>query len=69
METVVVQLTDKNAYTRLLELETLHLIKVLKSNTRKPSERFAGKLNISEAEYQEFHQYLKDVRSEWDRDF
>ena len=69
METVVVQLTDKNAYTRLLELETLHLIKVLKSNTSRPSERFAGKLNISEGEYIEFQQYLKDVRNEWDRDF
>ena len=69
METVVVQLTDENAYKRLLELETLQFIKVLKSNTKKPSERFAGKLNIPEKEYQDFRQYLKNARNEWDRSF
>ena len=72
METVLVQLTDESAYKRLLELETLHLIKVLKSKKKlseKLSKRFAGKLNISEKEYQDFHQYLKEVRDEWERNF
>ena len=72
METVLVQLTDETSYKRLMELETLQLIKVLnseKSLKSKPSERFAGKLNMSDGEFQKFQQYLKDVRSEWDRDF
>jgi len=72
METVLVQLTDGNAYKRLLELETLNLIKVVQNNSKmnvKPSERFAGKLKMSEEEYQNFQLYLKDVRNEWDRDF
>lgn len=72
METVFVQLTDESAYTRLLELETLNLIKV--SNMRenwdvKPSERFAGKLDMSEEEYRNFQLFLKDARKEWDRSF
>jgi hypothetical protein len=72
METVFVQLTDKSAYKRLLELETLNLIKVIKNKEKlkvKPSERFAGKLDMSEEEYQNFQLYLTDVRKEWDRDF
>jgi len=72
METVLVQLTDVSAYRRLLELETLNLIKVLKNENImnvKPSERFAGKLDISDDEYKNFQLYLKDVRNEWDRDF
>jgi hypothetical protein len=70
METVLVQLTDQSAYGRLLELESLHLIKVLKSGEKpkkKLSEKFAGKLDISEDEYQRFQQYVKEARTEWDR--
>ena len=72
METVFVQLTDETAYRRLIELETLNLIKILNNNEKlneKPSKRFAGKLDMSEKEYQNFQLYLKDARNEWDRDF
>ena len=72
MEAVFVQLTDDSAYKRLMELETLNLIKIVKNSEKfnvKPSERFAGKLDMSEEEYQNFRLYLKDVRKEWDRDF
>ena len=37
METVLVQLTDGSAYKRLLELETLNLIKVVQNNSNSSS--------------------------------
>jgi hypothetical protein len=33
----------------------------------KMSERFAGKLNLSDEEYNKFQQYLIDSRNEWER--
>ena len=36
---------------------------------QKLSEKFGGKLNLSEKEYNEFQQHLKDARNEWERNF
>jgi len=52
MDTLLIEVTNQNAYNLLKELEKLHLIKVLK-NTRIPkqklSEKFAGKLPAADA--------------------
>jgi len=34
---------------------------------KKPSD-FRGKLNLTEDQYQDFQQHLKDIRNEWERD-
>jgi hypothetical protein len=34
---------------------------------KKPSD-FKGKLNLTEEQYQDFQQHLKDIRNEWERD-
>jgi len=67
METLTIQVTNKNAYSMLDELEKLHLIKVLKrENTpsQKLSDRFAGKLPLEAAKKLQDH--IKQSRDEWD---
>jgi len=35
---------------------------------KKPSD-FAGKMNLTEEQYQDFQNHAKNIRKEWDRDF
>ena len=68
----MVQINNTKAYKLLEDLEDLQIIKVLKksiSPKQKLSEKFGGKLNLTEKEYNDFQQYLKDVRNEWERNF
>lgn len=69
MQTVLIEITNSKALRLLCELEGLHLIRFLKNkeaaNGQKLSDRFAGKLNLSDKEYEDFQQYLQDVRNEW----
>lgn len=70
METMLIQLTNQRATKLLHELEELHIIKVLKKNISigsKLSERFAGKLKLSNEEYNQFQKYIQDSRKEWDK--
>ncbi len=72
METVLVQINNSKAYKLLEDLEDLQILKVLKktiSGKQKLSEKFGGKLNLTEKEYNEFQQHLKDARNEWERNF
>jgi hypothetical protein len=49
----------------------LNIIKVLKKSTEpatKLSERFAGKLNLSEEEYNNFQDAIAQGRNEWEKD-
>jgi hypothetical protein len=69
METMLIQLTNQKADKLLHELEELNIIKVLKKNSTavsKLSERFAGKLNLSNEEYNQFQKYIQDSRNECD---
>ena len=69
METVLLQINNQKAYRLLEDLEDLHIIKVLKKDrqsSQKLSERFAGKLNLSNEEYNQFQKYMQDSRNEWD---
>ena len=67
MDTLLIEVTNQNAYNLLRELEKLHLIKVLK-NTSSPkiklSDKFAGKLPIADAE--KLQEHIKQSRKEWD---
>ncbi|WP_426668852.1 hypothetical protein ACPPVU_21815 [Mucilaginibacter sp. McL0603] len=67
MDTLLIQITNQNAYSLLNELEKLHLIKVLKkesTSTQKLSEKFAGKLPADAAKKLQNH--ITQSRAEWD---
>jgi hypothetical protein len=67
MDTLLIQVTNQNAYSLLNELEKLHLIKVLKKengSSQKLSEKFAGKLPIDAAK--KLQEHIKQSREEWD---
>ncbi len=67
MDTLIIQVTNKNVHSLLNELEKLHLIKVLKKEntfSQKLSEKFAGKLPIDAAK--KLQERIKQSRDEWD---
>ena len=67
MDTLIIQVTNQNAYSLLNELEKLHLIKVLKkesTSSQKLSDRFAGKLPLDAAK--KLQEHIKQSRDEWD---
>ncbi|HEY4197029.1 MAG TPA: hypothetical protein VGM63_15910 [Mucilaginibacter sp.] len=67
MDTLLIQVTNHDAYSLLNELEKLHLIKVLKKETnpsQKLSEKFAGKLPADTAK--KLQEHIKQSRDEWD---
>ena len=67
METLIIQITNHNAYSLLNELEKLHLIKVLKKEitcSEKPAEKFADKLFNDAAKKPQ--EPIKQKRNEWD---
>jgi hypothetical protein len=71
MDTMLIQLTNQKAIGLLHEMEELHLIKVLEENPQskqKLSEKFAGSLNLTDQQYNDFQQYLTQSRKEWERD-
>jgi hypothetical protein len=71
MDTMLIQLTNQKAIGLLHELEELNLIKVLEENVQpkqKLSEKFAGSLNLTDAQYNDFQKYLTQTRNEWERD-
>ncbi len=71
METVLLQINDKNAYKLIENLEALHLVKVLEKNIepkKKLSERFAGSLKLTNAQYDDLQNSIIESRSEWNRD-
>jgi hypothetical protein len=70
MDTMLIQVTNQKAIGLLHELEELNLIKVLEENVaprQRLSERFAGALNLTDEQYNEFQEYLAQTRNEWER--
>ena len=68
METVTVQLLNKQALKLLMQLQELNLIKVTENNgasTQKLSDQFRGKLSNEVAEALQKH--VSESRNEWDR--
>jgi hypothetical protein len=71
MDTMLIQLTNQKAIRLLHELEELHLIKVLEEKVepkQKLSEKFAGSLNLTDQQYNDFQNYIIQSRNEWERD-
>ena len=67
MDTLLIPVTNQNAYSLLNELEKLHLIKVLKKeniSSQKLSEKFTGKLPADAAK--KLQEHIKQSRDEWD---
>jgi hypothetical protein len=70
METILLQVNDNKAYKLIEDLEALHIVKVLKKSSQpkeKLSEKFAGSLNLSDEEYNNFQNSLTQSRNEWER--
>ena len=66
---LTIDVIDKNAMHLLDSMEQMQLIKVHSQIPKKKlSEIFAGKLHLSDKEYEDFQIYLKNSRKEWDRD-
>ncbi len=71
METVLLQINNDKAYKLIEDLEALHIVKVLKKTAQpkeKLSSKFAGSLNLSKEEYNNFQDSIKQSRNEWERD-
>jgi hypothetical protein len=71
METVLLQINNNKAYKLIEDLEALDIVKVLEKNTQpkeKLSAKYAGSLNLSEEEYNNFQNSLTQSRNEWERD-
>jgi len=71
METVLLQINNDKAYKLIEDLEALRIVKVLKKTVQrkeKLSAKFAGSLNLSDQEYNDFQDSIKQGRDEWERD-
>lgn len=71
MDTVLLQITNKKAYKLIQDLEELDIVKILKKTPESKeslSKKFAGSLNLTDKQYEEFQQHVTDSRNEWNRD-
>lgn len=71
METILLQINNDKAYKLIEDLEALDIVKILKKSNEskvKLSERFAGSLNLSDEEYNNFQKSINESRNEWERD-
>jgi hypothetical protein len=65
---LTIDLIDKKAINLLNSMEKMRLIRLLpQKQSVRASERFAGKLNLSDSEYSDFQNYIKQSRAEWER--
>ncbi len=67
MDTVLIQLTTPKTMKLLLELEELHLLRVLKKNISidiKLSDKYEGKLPLNVAE--DMQRNIEQIRNEWE---
>jgi len=67
MDTVLIQLTTPKTMKLLLELEELHLLRVIKKNISletKLSDKYAGKLSADIAE--DLQKHIEQSRNEWE---
>jgi len=67
----LLQINNDKAYKLIEDLEALRIVKVLKKTVQrkeKLSAKFAGSLNLSDQEYNDFQDSIKQGRDEWERD-
>ncbi len=68
MDTLLIELTNPKAITLLQELESLHLIRVLKDNSHsKPKLSALLRGSISSTAADEFNESVRKSREEWER--
>lgn len=70
METILIQINNSKAYKLLKNLEDLNIIKLISKPTeskQKLSEKYAGKLNLSDEEFNKFQNHISESRNEWDK--
>ena len=66
MNTILIQVNSDKAYKLIEDLEDLHLIKVLRKDSRptqKLSEKYSGKLSDKVAD--EMQEYISQSRNQW----
>lgn len=70
MRTITIDIINEKALNLLKDMELLELIRLRKEEKTPPVriDKFRGKLNLSQEQYENFQKYLKDSRNEWDRD-
>ncbi|GGE54950.1 hypothetical protein EV200_102621 [Pedobacter psychrotolerans] len=71
MDTVLLEITNEKAYKLIQDLEALDIVKILEKNAKPKeslSKRFAGSLNLTDQQYEDFQQHIIDSKSEWERD-
>ncbi len=69
VETLTIELTSPLAYSRIKELEQLHILRVVKKIEKKKvplSKKFAGILSKETGE--KMQKYISKSRKEWERD-
>ena len=65
---ITIDVINKSAINLLNSMEQMRLIRMHRNVVpQRLSEMFAGKLKLSDAEYDNFQTYLKNSRNEWER--
>ncbi|MDR3328632.1 MAG: hypothetical protein LBS63_00800 [Prevotellaceae bacterium] len=73
MNTALVEIRDSTAMALLNDLERTQMIRIIHQlphvapPKKKLSKQLAGALRLSNEQYEDFQTYLKNSRSEWDR--
>jgi hypothetical protein len=73
MERLTLEVNDNNVIALLKQMETLNLVKVIGAehvNESVPSHSLLrGKLKLSDQQYQDVQKHIKEIRSEWNKEF
>jgi len=63
-----IDVINKNALPLLYDMAKMRFIRMRPSTApQKLSQKFAGTLHLTDREYDDFHNYLKSSRNEWER--
>ena len=68
METISIEIINKKALQMLNNMEQQKLIRLKKDNSKPPHKKnsFAGKLHLTNKQYQSFSNHAKNIRNEWE---
>lgn len=68
METISIEIINKKALRILSDMEQQQLIRLKKDSSTPPPKKnsFAGKLHLTDKQYQSFSKHAKNIRAEWE---
>lgn len=68
METISIEIINKKALRILNDMEQQQLIRLKKDSGKPPHKKnsFAGKLQLTDKQYQSFSNHAKNIRNEWE---